>query len=126
MMPPTQAGRGQTGRLSLLRAAENIFVFKEVGAPEPENGAGPYVLGIGMTADKITRYFVVLDGKKIPTDNTPLDAFDVFFKTYQVFNIDYQPSLKNYFNFFAHFVYKFALPAKKITAAMRMAENLFE
>lgn len=55
-----------------------------------------------------TTFFVQGDGWffTLPSQVTPIAAFDLLFKLYQVLHVSYPPSLINFYNFIENFIYR--------------------
>lgn len=50
-------------------------------------------------------------------------TFDVFFKLHKIFNLNFEPNIKNAMNFVQHFVYGFKERGVKMTTRMEDVHN---
>jgi hypothetical protein len=65
-----------------------------------------FIVANGAEKSFVTQYVVAVDGYLIPTKNntTSLEAFDLLFKIYFIFQIDYDADLRMFFKFIQHFM----------------------
>ena len=86
----------------------------------------PTIIAVGQTESLVSQYFITIDGKKInvPANYTFAQVFDLYFKSFYVFNIQFDVSLANFMRFFANFVYK--IEDKKKAEVHSKFENKFK
>jgi hypothetical protein len=67
----------------------------------------PYIIAVGPKKSAVQQYLIGVDGYVIPLHQnaTILDAFDLLFKIYHIFNIKYGGDLKDFFNYVQHYLY---------------------
>ncbi len=70
----------------------------------------PFLLGFGRFTDP-KQFFIVLDKTAIVAGNTIVQAFDMLFKCFYVFNLEYPPSLIGFWEFIDSVIYKIMNPA---------------
>lgn len=74
---------------------------------ELEENRQPYILASGSSKEAISHYFIVVDKKLIPCqESSSLAAIDELFKVHFVFSLSYDPPLKNLYTFLQTTVYK--------------------
>lgn len=87
----------------------------------------PYLIAVGPNKSAISEFFVVVDKQLICLSPNIdfLHAFDLLFKTFYIFNIEFDLNLENFFGFIANYIYK--LPNSK-SANLRQIDiyNRFE
>lgn len=57
---------------------------------------------------------------QVPTNFNAVETFDFYFKVTKVFNLHFDPIIKNMMNFVQHFLYK--IEEKKVSPTTRMLE----
>lgn len=87
-----------------------IFCFQSGTPPSAfalKADDSPCIVAVGTTKSTIVSYFIAIDGKLLPIENSdPAEAFDKFFKTHFVFDTKVNDNLLPYFNFVQSFYYK--------------------
>jgi hypothetical protein len=75
----------------------------------------PYIVAVGGVND-VQQYYVVVDNSFVAV-NTLLRAFEVLYKCYWIFDLDYLNELGTFFNFFDLYIYKLfaAVPKLPVT-----------
>lgn len=87
----------------------------------------PTIIAVGQNKAAISQYFITIDGKKVnvSTDYTFSQVFDVYFKSFYIFNIQFDSALSNFLQFFAKFIYKID-DKKKIGTRLVEVHSKFE
>ena len=80
-----------------------------------DNFTQPFLVGLG-TPKKPEEYFLCLDHYAVPAGTSVVTAFDLLFKCFYVFNVDYPIHLRAFYTFFATVVYG---ASKEITPQVR-------
>ncbi|XP_055714951.1 uncharacterized protein LOC129809165 [Phlebotomus papatasi] len=104
LLRPTGNGRG-TKRPPLKRAFMDFIVFQSENE-ELTPKSSPTIIAQGGTRSDVRRFFVSVDGTLIVTNNTFIDAFDIFFKLHFVFEIKYEDTLRNFLTYLEYYVFK--------------------
>ena len=66
----------------------------------------PYLLARGVSRECIDQYFIIVDHYAIPcSDNSPISAVDILFKTHYVFGLHYARPLQNFWTFIQTTIY---------------------
>lgn len=80
----------------------------------PENAS--LIVAAGTSRGKISKYYVHVDGKFLPTDNTPLGVLDV--KIHYVLDIEFESNLRQLLKFVCN--YFFLIDVTNTTSQMRL------
>ncbi|XP_073795644.1 uncharacterized protein sb:cb449 isoform X3 [Danio rerio] len=111
-LSPQVSGRKKIQKMSISQAIDHLVVFQKACRSiqehlETEDNRQPYILAIGSSKEAISQFFIVLDKKLIPCqESSSLAAIDELFKVHFVFSISYDPPLKGLFTFLQTTVYR--------------------
>lgn len=85
-----------------------LFLFwqENFTVPKEELFVYPKLLGCGEVRDEQLQYFLILDKEYIDVGKCFLKAFDILYKSYYVFNVEYPKTLDIFYNFMDHIIYK--------------------
>lgn len=98
-------------KISSAQAADHLFKFVKEGRGlstflDTVDLRQPFLLCIGETKKKITRFYIIMDHKAIPcAAQTTLAAFDSLFKAHYVFSVSYDEALTGFYTFIQTTVY---------------------
>lgn len=112
LLSPQASGRKKTHKISISQAVDHLVVFHKACRSleehlETEENRQPYILASGSSKEAISRFFIVVDKKIIPCqESSSLAALDELFKVHFVFSISYDLPLKNMYTFLQTTVYK--------------------
>lgn len=112
LLSPQASGRKKIQRISISQAIDHLVVFHKACRSiqehlELEENRQPYILASGSSKEAISHYFIVVDKKLIPCqESSSLAAIDELFKVHFVFSLSYDPPLKNWYTFLQTTVYK--------------------
>lgn len=93
--------------------------FEEVIKEKKTNQ--PFLIATGDTRQHINQYFICIDNKILAEENIKhvCQAFDILFKSFFVFNVNYDSALECFFNFVQVFFYKLNTDTVRFTSNMR-------
>ncbi|XP_026119256.1 uncharacterized protein LOC113098413 [Carassius auratus] len=86
LLPPLASGRKKIQRISISQAIDHLVVFHKACRSiqehlELEDNRQPYILALGSSKEAISHYFIVVDKKLIPCqESSSLAAIDALFK----------------------------------------------
>ncbi|KAJ8666992.1 hypothetical protein QAD02_008654 [Eretmocerus hayati] len=88
---------------------------------EDGSSVQPYLLGLGPATNRF--YFVVADNAIFSHKDTTdiVSAFDLLFKVFQVFNLDYPPQILYFYHFIESFIYKCRLYSEDCITSLHVA-----
>ncbi|XP_039952245.1 uncharacterized protein LOC126760006 isoform X2 [Bactrocera neohumeralis] len=90
----------------------NKFInFQNINTPIDDfelHSKQPTIVASGKSTEEIVQYFILIDGKAlhVPITYTFIEVFDLYFKSFYVFHIEFDPALSNFLKFFSKFIYK--------------------
>lgn len=83
----------------------------------------PFLLGLGdIKTFKITQFFIYLDGKLIIFDNFQR-AFDICFKSFHLFNVEYPLASNPFWTFVEQYLYNISKSTKNINTKVCLLLN---
>ncbi|GAB0098330.1 zinc finger MYM-type protein 1-like [Sergentomyia squamirostris] len=98
-------GNGRQDRASMFsEVVENFIVFCPENAKIPISSS-PKIIAQGPIKNNITRLYIAVDGQSIVTDNSMVDAVDIFFKIHFVFDIAYHKSIRNFLKYIEYYIF---------------------
>ncbi|XP_039539974.1 uncharacterized protein LOC120487716 [Pimephales promelas] len=112
LLSPQASGRKKANRISISQAVDHVLVFQKACRSiqehlEAEENRQPYILATGSSKEAISQFFIVVDKKLIPCqESSSLAAIDELFKVHFVFSITYDLPLKNMYTFLQTTVYR--------------------
>lgn len=67
----------------------------------------PHIIAVGANKQAISQYYIVLDGRLlcVPFNFSFVQTFDLLFKIFYIFNIDFDVCLQTFYNYFATYIY---------------------
>ncbi|XP_052464946.1 uncharacterized protein LOC128021672 [Carassius gibelio] len=95
LLSPQASGRKKIQRISISQAIDHLVVFHKACRSiqehlELEENRQPYILASGSSKEAISHYFIVVDKKLIPCqESSSLAAIDELFKVHFVFSLSY-------------------------------------
>lgn len=77
----------------------------------------PFLIAVGPNKSAISQYFLSIDGRliNIPLEFSFIEAFDLMFKAFYIFNLQFDYDLENFYKFLSIFVYKIESREKATT-----------
>lgn len=125
LLPPTAGGPKKVSKISSAQAADHLFKFVKEGRGlstflDTVDLRQPFLLCIGETKKKITRFYIIMDHKAIPcAAQTTLAAFDSLFKAHYVFSVSYDEALTGFYTFIQTTVYNIDVGRTKETPRVK-------
>lgn len=123
---PHQTSKKNTKRISAAQALDRVVVFHmscrslEEHLENQEGHQQPYLLASGTCKQAISTYYIVIDKKLIPCqETTSLAAFDELFKAHFVFSVSYDDALSNMYTFLQTSVYNIDVDSTKESPKVR-------
>ncbi|GAB0089488.1 hypothetical protein DMENIID0001_040350 [Sergentomyia squamirostris] len=104
LLPPTGNGRGNQKRPKLDQAFLDFIIFSSENE-DFQSQDYPVILAQGSSRRRIEKFYVAFDGRRIVTDNSFLDAFDILFKVFFIFDINFPDSLSNFYTYVAYYIF---------------------
>ncbi|GAB0094183.1 uncharacterized protein DMENIID0001_094370 [Sergentomyia squamirostris] len=103
LLPTSTSDRNGVSKISTENALKEIIDFLPPNQ-KPEVAAKiPKILAQGTSKKDIRKYYLnvgtIYMGILIPTQDTFLDALDLYFKSFHVFKVEFLPRLSNLFDF---------------------------
>uniref|UniRef100_A0A1B0DQC7 Uncharacterized protein n=1 Tax=Phlebotomus papatasi TaxID=29031 RepID=A0A1B0DQC7_PHLPP len=95
----TTSGHKGISRISEERALDEIIGLVPPDSVPPKVADKPKILAQGSSKKEVYRFYINVGTFLIETQNTFIDALDLYFKSFHVFKIEPLPSLKNLFDF---------------------------
>ncbi|XP_065127690.2 uncharacterized protein [Paramisgurnus dabryanus] len=121
-----QTSKKNTKRISAAQALDRVVVFHkscrslEEHLENQEGHQQPYLLASGTCKQAISTYYIVIDKKLIPCqETTSLAAFDELFKAHFVFSVSYDDALSNMYTFLQTSVYNIDVDSTKESPKVR-------
>ncbi|KAL0978777.1 hypothetical protein UPYG_G00175030 [Umbra pygmaea] len=112
LLSPQASGRKRTNRISISQAVDHVVVFQKACQSiqehlEAEENRQPYILASGSSKEAISQFFIAVDKKLIPCqESSSLAAIDELFKVNFVLSISYDLPLKTIYTFLQTAVYR--------------------
>ncbi|XDV45397.1 hypothetical protein PO909_013505 [Leuciscus waleckii] len=111
LFSPQASGRKKPHKISISQAVDHVVVFQKACRSiqehlEAEENRQPYILATGSSKEAISQFFIKVDKKLIPCqESSSLAAIDELFKVHFVFSISYDLPLKNMYTFLQTTIY---------------------
>ncbi|CAM4577938.1 unnamed protein product [Leuciscus chuanchicus] len=111
LLSPQASGRKKPHKISISQAVDHVVVFQKACRSiqehlEAEENRQPYILATGSSKEAISQFFIVVDKKLIPCqESSSLAAIDELFKVHFVFSISYDLPLTNMYTFLQTTIY---------------------
>ncbi|XP_049307372.1 uncharacterized protein LOC125777158 isoform X1 [Bactrocera dorsalis] len=98
-------------RLNFESTINKFINFQNINTPKDDfklNSKQPTIVASGKSKEEIVQYFILIDGKAlhVPITYTFIEVFHLYFKSFYVFHIEFDPALSNFIKFFSKFIYK--------------------
>ncbi|XP_049316763.1 uncharacterized protein LOC125779445 [Bactrocera dorsalis] len=98
-------------RLNFESTINKFINLQNINTPIDDfelNSKQPTIVASGKSKEEIVQYFILIDGKAlhVPITYTFIEVFHLYFKSFYVFHIEFDPALSNFLKFFSKFIYK--------------------
>ncbi|KAH0564077.1 hypothetical protein KQX54_009045 [Cotesia glomerata] len=107
LVPPTAKGKNNPNRAKTKSIIDKLLIFRPVGTPlqvkSSANSTQPKLLAVGPNKNTISQYHISIDNNCISLKVKDIvEAIDLLFKAHYVFNVKFDPDLKNFWVFIQH------------------------
>lgn len=85
----------------------------------------PYILATGADLNNIHQYFIVLDGKAIPSPKSIIYATDMLIKAHFVFNVEYSLQVRDFYIYLQTVIYGIS-PCQKLSNRVKEVKIALE